>query len=421
MLYLAPRILDHDVVFPTRAELHNVRNTTSLANGDSIHIPPNIDESSPAQRTFEQASISPLNKALTVDRGSLESSVKLSVLAVGVANKKFRGPKIDLKWLGLLLPKAIFRAITGTDAVRGKIFQAIRQIFQNADPATLVVLYFTGHSRDSSNAFKLYGRQWIDEDTLLRWIKRIREETNNHLPVLIVLDCCRLYNAAPPALLSQLENVHIVWTCALGQRSYDTDLGAKVPYSNFLKAVCLALNEALANTDHPSSCFLGGVDTWLSRIVKMLRGIACRRARCPKRWNDCACKAYCFKGLLCPHPNHCGGDITTLQRPTWLFSGSQDDMTTDRLLRCIQPILSDDMINKVQLATDAIQTYRWYEEFVLSDSAPIPNQCKNAFGTTEPKALHKPDIPPVTASVPLMSYTKSVKRGKSGGLMAAEI
>ncbi|KAG8701562.1 hypothetical protein FRC09_005283 [Ceratobasidium sp. 395] len=142
-------ILD-DAVFPTRAEPQDASLIHTQPDTNNLESPSTQAESSLA----EQESDSPLDKAL-IGRSVLKHAVTISILAVGVASGDFVGPTLDLEWLRFLFPRGILHTMTGGNAVRWKIFQAIWVLFQNADRSTFIVLYFTGHSEDSSNAFRL--------------------------------------------------------------------------------------------------------------------------------------------------------------------------------------------------------------------------------------------------------------------------
>ncbi|KAG9106470.1 hypothetical protein FRC07_008812 [Ceratobasidium sp. 392] len=386
-----------------RQRLSGTQNVIGLTDRSSAYTRPGAGEpESPSAQSeisgAEQIPPQPLTKSL-VSR----PLVALSILAVGVEGKNFPSPRLVLEWLGRFLSKDIFQAIAGTDAVRGTIYQKILQTFQNANLPTLVVLYFTGHSYDYDNTFILHDGQSIDENTLLSWIKKIREETVKHLPVVIVLDFCRWSNPNPPVLVEQIEGVYIVWACSLGQSAYDTNLGEDVPCSNFIKAVCLTLNETLSNPACPPAPLLDRVRIWLSQVVKMQRGIICHRAKCQIRWDVCAC-ATCHGGQLCFHSNHDPDEEEPIQRPVVLFPKPEYDISTNQFVQCLRYILGDSEWRKaIQQAAKSILEYRWYKEFIVDLTIGLSNPTGGALQTTDLAAPHELNSLLATSSGPLVT------------------
>ncbi|KAG9105949.1 hypothetical protein FRC07_009042, partial [Ceratobasidium sp. 392] len=393
-----------------RRRPRSIQSVISLAESGPVYTRPGPDEpeypSTQIDLSIDEWAPPPPRSSSSLKKALIGCPVPaLSILAIGIGDEKFAGPRLVLEWLGKFLSEAVFQTITGTDAVRGTIYRTILQIFRSAEPATLIVLYFTGHSYDYNNTFILHDDQSIDENTLLSWIKRIREETSKHLPVVLVLDFCRR-NPNPLVPVEQVEGVYIVWACSLGQSAYDINLGENVPCSNFLKAVCLTLDEALSNPTHPPAPLLDRVRFWLSRIVKMQRGIICHRAKCQTRWDVCAC-ATCHGGQLCSHSNHGSDQDKPIQRPVVLFPKPEYGISTGQFVQRLQSMLGDPgWIKATQQAAKNILEYGWYKEFIPPDlTIGLSDPTGGTLQATDPVAPHKRNSLLSTSSGPLVAST----------------
>ncbi|KAG9091232.1 hypothetical protein FRC06_000650 [Ceratobasidium sp. 370] len=165
-------------------------------------------------------------------------------LGVGVGDEDLPGPHHDIDLLSKVLPSDKFRALKGSDATREVIHREVREIFECAQSRIPVVLYFTGHG-NGRNAFKLHGDEFIDVNTLLDWIHQTRKDSGRCSPVFLVFDHCRESDDLPLMSIKKLEQIYIVWACSPRQRAYEVKLDEALPYSEFLKAICLTLRDLL--------------------------------------------------------------------------------------------------------------------------------------------------------------------------------
>ncbi|KAG8735892.1 hypothetical protein FRC10_010034 [Ceratobasidium sp. 414] len=266
----------------------------------------------------EQVPRSPLTKTL-LGCDLTKLATRLLVLAVGVGGKDLPGPDHDVQWLGRLFSAAVFYAARGPCATQKGIRSALKHMFENAvESAAVIVLYFTGHG-NNNNAFELHDGQSIDEATVFEWIDELRTTTGKQIPVFLAFDFCRENEVVLPVSTDQLEQVHVIWACMPGQRSYEIKLDDDLPYSDLLKAVCLAVSELLSPTTQSSGYFMGGLIGWVSRITKIHQAIICGPAGCDPPWNRCSCDI-CRGGGMCVHSRH-PGDDPPIQRPVGWFSG----------------------------------------------------------------------------------------------------
>ncbi|KAG8758033.1 hypothetical protein FRC12_010116 [Ceratobasidium sp. 428] len=316
---------------------------------------------------------SPLTKTL-VGWDLTKLAARLLVLAVGVGGEDLPGPNHDVQWLGRLLSAAMFYAPKGPRATKKAIRSALEHMFENAASGAVLLLYFAGHG-SNSNTFELYGGQSIDESTLFQWIDELRTTTGKCLPAFLAFDFCRENEDIPPVSTDRLEQVYIIWACMPGQSSFDIKLDDGLPYSNLLKAVCLALAKIQPRTIEGSPhCFMGEIVGWMTRIMRIHRAVVCGSARCSTPWNDCRCDT-CKDGKLCAHLDHPEG-LPPIQNPVGWFSGFGNSVDTNKVVQAVRPVL-DYLLEPVQQIATNITSNKWYLESVaqdIVDRPPAPNE-----------------------------------------------
>ncbi|KAG8709107.1 hypothetical protein FRC09_000860 [Ceratobasidium sp. 395] len=268
----------------------------------------------------ENSKNSPLKRTLVGH--DLASDVPFVVLGVGVGDERLPGPRHDIELIAKHLPKNLFQALIDTDATQAAIHREIQGIFERVLPSTSVILYFTGHGNDR-NALTLSNGQSVGVDILLEWIDQTRKDTGKCLPVFLVFDHCRETHDLPLDMsAAKLEQVYIIWACLPRQQAYEVGLEENLPYSEFLKIICLTLKELLMNKPQSPSYFLERAVHWMSVAVRVHRGFICERAKCPDPWLTCLCVT-CYAGGLCEHSTHSPDDKRPIQTPAGWFSESK--------------------------------------------------------------------------------------------------
>ncbi|KAG8776605.1 hypothetical protein FRC12_000823 [Ceratobasidium sp. 428] len=136
---------------------------------------------------------------------------------------------------------------------------------------------------------------------------------------------------------AKLEQVYIIWACLPRQQAYEVGLEENLPYSEFLKIICLTLKELLMNKPQSPSYFLERAVHWMSVAVRVHRGFICERAKCPDPWLTCLCVT-CYAGGLCEHSTHSPDDKRPIQTPAGWFSESKSDIEMNGIISIIEPI-----------------------------------------------------------------------------------
>ncbi|CAE6460979.1 unnamed protein product [Rhizoctonia solani] len=189
-----------------------------------------------------------------------EQNTLVHVLAVGLSwrhiqKKALPGPEHDLCWLKNFFvdqKRVQFTSLLDNEVSFDTIHRSVTRIYSDAQPNDCLVLYFTGHG-DDENAFELYDDDpgSLDEVILNDWIVKLRRETSKTIPVYIIFDFCR---ENPASSSAQLDNgVTVFWSCPPGQKSPDVMLSKDLPYSCFLLALFLAIDDSSkSHTSHTS-------------------------------------------------------------------------------------------------------------------------------------------------------------------------
>ncbi|KAF8699227.1 hypothetical protein RHS03_07341, partial [Rhizoctonia solani] len=216
------------------------------------------------------------------------SSTHVHVLGVGLswehdAMRFLSGPSHDIHWLKQFFSyqkHTHFTSLLDEQASFNAIHESVASIYMNAQPGDHIVLYFTGHG-NKSNSLELYDNpDSLNEIILNRWIIELRQKTPNRprIPVHIIFDFCR---ESPNRSNAQLDvDVNIIWSCPPGQKALDMFLSPDLPYSNFLKALLLAIG------DGSKSC-LPSTQSFALRIMEISNivwGVKCHQLRSRRRW-----------------------------------------------------------------------------------------------------------------------------------------
>ncbi|QRV90064.1 hypothetical protein RhiJN_18082 [Ceratobasidium sp. AG-Ba] len=219
-----------------------------------LAIEPQIDETKAV----------PLGKSLREDHS-------LVVCAVGIGDKKLPGPRKDVALLreihtpreadegsrtddaqaigpnGGVHPNGYsssFYCIRARHTTQARVSLKIRRALERAaQQQAMALFYFTGHSNEFDD-FWINTEQSISVFHILAWIDAFR--TNKQLPIILVLDHCRIQPSTPalPILDHHLDNIFIFRACSLGEEAHEVVLKKGLPSSQFFKAGLLALAEA---------------------------------------------------------------------------------------------------------------------------------------------------------------------------------
>ncbi|CAE6530423.1 unnamed protein product [Rhizoctonia solani] len=180
-----------------------------------------------------------------------DQNTLVHVLAIGLSwrhikKKALPGPEHDLCWLKNFFvdqKRVQFTSLLDNEVSFDTIHLSVTRIYSDAQPNDCLVLYFTGHG-DDENAFELYDDDpgSLDEVILNDWIVKLRRETSKTIPVYIIFDFCRENPASSSAQLD--SGVTVFWSCPPGQKSPDMMLSKDLPYSCFLLALFLAIDDS---------------------------------------------------------------------------------------------------------------------------------------------------------------------------------
>ncbi|KAG8719629.1 hypothetical protein FRC09_010877 [Ceratobasidium sp. 395] len=361
---------------------------------------------------------SPLTKTL-VGWDLTKLAARLLVLAVGVGGEDLPGPNHDVQWLGRLLSAAMFYAPKGPRATKKAIRSALEHMFENAASGAVLsrgcteknarpevtwcfggggppqfpflALWSDRPQKITENShilchylikfMSLKGcmldirvrnrfvppnqetggdppppkHQSIDESTLFQWIDELRTTTGKCLPAFLAFDFCRENEDIPPVSTDQLEQVYIIWACMPGQSSFDIKLDDGLPYSNLLKAVCLALAKIQPRTIEGSPhCFMGEI---LGAALLGMTAVAI-----PVKTVNYA-RTQTIRKASRPS-----------KIPSVGFRGSGVD--TNKVVQAVRPVL-DCLLEPVQQVATNITSNKWYLKFVaqdIVDRPPAPNE-----------------------------------------------
>ncbi|CAE6460990.1 unnamed protein product [Rhizoctonia solani] len=201
-------------------------------------------------------------------------------------------PVHDICWLKEFFvdqKKVQFTSLLDDEVSFDIIHHSVMRMYSNAQPNDCLVLYFAGHG-DDENAFELYDDDpgSLDEVILNDWIVKLRRETSKTIPVYIVFDFCRENPASSSAQLD--SGVTVFWSCPPGQYSPDVILSKDLPYSCFLLALFLAIDDSSKSHVVPT------VQHFARRLVELLNVIWGVRSFRPGSWR---------RKRWCRHPNSC--------------------------------------------------------------------------------------------------------------------
>ncbi|KAH7341566.1 hypothetical protein B0J17DRAFT_626058 [Rhizoctonia solani] len=218
--------------------------------------------------------------------------VGLSWIGIDKGFEPLRGPAHDFWWLKKLFvdqKQVHFTSLLDNEVSFDTIHHSVTHMYSNAQPNDCLVLYFTGHG-DDNNAFKFYDDDpgSLGEVILNDWIVELRRKTSKRIPVYIIFDFCRENPARSDARLD--DDVTVIWSCPPGQKSPDLGLSGELPYSCFLLALFLAIDDGSKCHGSPD------VQYFARRLVELLNVIWGIRSFRLGSWR---------RKRWCRHPNSC--------------------------------------------------------------------------------------------------------------------
>ncbi|CAE7072892.1 unnamed protein product [Rhizoctonia solani] len=128
----------------------------------------------------------------------------LFMLVIAVAYNGLEDPQHDFELLQTWLKnhksgRICFRGISGEEATREKIEEAIRELYGQAlhVHGSKLLILFTGEG-DNTNRMHLMGGRFITDTDIRNWLWRVRSEARPaSVPITVVLDYCRTNKHIP--------------------------------------------------------------------------------------------------------------------------------------------------------------------------------------------------------------------------------
>ncbi|KAG9092661.1 hypothetical protein FRC07_011610, partial [Ceratobasidium sp. 392] len=196
-LVLSPRPL------PLEQDPNYYRIAQMLAKSDGDLNDPSLPNFGQPSEIREKQSLT-LVECFIGSQNHFRRIAPLAVLIVAIGDEDLTGPEHDSRWFIRTFPTVVFYVLKGQLATAKGIQSALNHVFKNTKSFRAVALYFAGHS-NKNNAFLLYDKRPIYENTVLAWVARFRPAVDEPFPVLLAFDSCR-NNDVPVMPTLKLKN-----------------------------------------------------------------------------------------------------------------------------------------------------------------------------------------------------------------------
>ncbi|KAL5636557.1 hypothetical protein ACGC1H_000493 [Rhizoctonia solani] len=225
---------------------------------------------SPHEATFHPTFGSPLQASLYT--GS-HVPPTLYMLVIAVAYDGLKDPQHDFDLIQSWLKdhksgKIRFQGMSGKEATRERIEEAIRELYSEAlhGHGSKLLILLTGEG-DNINRMHLMGERFITDTDIRNWLWRLRSEARPIVvPTTVVLDYCRTNKYIP--LGAMQDGIEFIWSCSLGQKA--AALKFKNPEGMPRSCFLLALMMASYNSAHTKGDLSAAVNHKLDQLSRLL-------------------------------------------------------------------------------------------------------------------------------------------------------